>query len=527
VDEGGSPVSETVASQLGSDATRSQRGAAWRGYAVVFAATALFLYLRNFRGGVFVWGISQQEGTWIDEAFFTLQGELIYRDFFEMMPPGIVYINTFFLWLLGPTTTSVGIIVVIIGVICALAVYAISASVLSGYWRYVPAAIFVGLTYPSYSLLNHKWPTIILCLLGILAVLEKRSRLRCALSGMAYGGAMLCTQDFGVGAAFGMVVALWLLRGRKDGSHPVIFAVACGLTVLVVMGGFAAAAGLATVWYAVVAYMFEQYGTSQALVVGFGGLRNFPIWCTSFGLGGLGLGYAVVGIARRFWRSDPPSLVIIAFAGAGLLLIGGLAHPIEPTLFGVRAVPLTIVGTYLLQRMVQQRVAHPWTLVGLTVLGALLLADAVLRPIRIQFVLPLLPEAHRAGTLLAPRGYLDDLAWLEANTVEGQPIFLYPDKAGFFFLSRTRSATYYPKLFDMSLSSDAQVADAIDQLARKCPAVGIWHRSRLLAFGLNRPELHTLKPLEEALMRDYDVIAEFPNGASGLRRKVSTSECGK
>ena len=38
----------------------------------------------------------------------------------------------------------------------------------------------------------------------------------------------------------------------------------------------------------------------------------------------------------------------------------------------------------------------------------------------------------------------------------------------------------------------------------------------------NRPDLNTLKPLEEALLRDYDVVAEFPNGAAALRRKPST-----
>ena len=59
-------------------------------------SAALFLYLLHFREGIFFWRISQQEGTWIDEAFFTLQGELIYRDFFEQMTPGIVYVNVFF-----------------------------------------------------------------------------------------------------------------------------------------------------------------------------------------------------------------------------------------------------------------------------------------------------------------------------------------------------------------------------------------------------------------------------------------------
>jgi hypothetical protein len=522
-------MSNTIASQVGSDERTPVGGVAWRGYAVVFALAALFLYLIHFREGVFVWRLSQQDSaTWIDEALLTLQGELIYRDFFEMMPPGIVYVNAFFLWLLGPTTTTVGVIVIVLGALGALATYAVSAAVLSSYWRYVPAAIFAGLTYPSYTPGNHKWPTIILCLVGILAVVKTRSRLRCGISGIAHGGAVLCTQDFGAGAAIGMAAALWLLRERKDGSDPVVFVVACGLTVVITLGGFAAAAGFATVWYDVVGFLFEQYGTAHMLAVGFGGLESFPLWLTSFGLGGLGLAYAVIGVARRFWRSDPPSLVIIALPGAGLLVIGGVVHPIEPTLFGVRAVPLTIIGLYLLQRVVERRTAHPWPAVGLIALGAILVADAVARPIRAQFTTPLLAEEHRAGKIWTYGSYnhLDELIWLEANTVEGEPVFLFPDKGGFYFLSRTRSATSYPKLFDWGFSADAHIVDAIQQLARRCPAVGIWHRTRLFSVAMNRPDIFTLKPLEQALLRDYDVVAEFPNGASGLRRKPSAPGCG-
>ena len=47
----------------------------------------------------------------------------------------------------------------------------------------------------------------------------------------------------------------------------------------------------------------------------------------------------------------------------------------------------------------------------------------------------------------------------------------------------------------------------------------------LFAFGKNRPELDTLKPLELILLRNYDVVAEFPNGATALRRKPSAPAC--
>jgi hypothetical protein len=517
-------VSGAFASRYSPDEIVRKSGVAWRGYAAVLVLAALSLYSIHFREGTFIWQLSQQEGgTYLDEALRIVQGELIYRDFFEFMTPGVFYVNAFFLWLLGPTPTTVGIMLVVIGVLCALAVYAISAAVLSNYWRFVPVAIFVGMTYPSYSPGNHKWLTIILCLVGILALAKTRSRLRCAISGIACGGAILCTQDWGVGATLGMGAALWLLRGREDGSDPIVFAAACGLTVLITLGGFAAAAGFAAVWYDVVAFMFVQYGTSHMFAVGVGSIANLPLWLTSFGLGGLGLAYALTGIAGRFWRNDSPLLVIIAFTGAGLLVIGGIAHPIEPTLFGARAVPLTIIGTYALQLTVERRLAHPWPLAGLIVLGVFVAAVAVSRPIKVQLTMPLVLEAHRAGSIwtYGPESSINDLAWLEANTVEREPVFLFPDKGGFYLLSRTHNALSYPKLFDMGFNSDAQVADAMQQIAKKCPAVGIWHGTRLLSSGAALQPRLTMKPLEQALLRDYDVVAQFANGATALRRKSS------
>src|SRR5258708_20362227 len=133
-------------------------------YAMAFCVAFAITYVINFRDGVFIWSLSQQEGgMWIDEAYRMLNGELIYRDFFDFLAPGTVLVNTLFLWALGPTTTSVGLIVVTLGALIAVTVYAASAALLSHPCRIVPIAFFLGLTYPVYSQLNHKWPTLLIC----------------------------------------------------------------------------------------------------------------------------------------------------------------------------------------------------------------------------------------------------------------------------------------------------------------------------------------------------------------------------
>src|SRR5262249_13011899 len=155
--------------------------------------------------------------------------------------------------------------------------YAMSSAILSRAWRVVPAAVFVGITYTIYSPGNHKWPTILLYSLGILAVLRTRSRQRCAISGMLIGCATLSTQDFGVGAAVGMWCSLWLLRGRERGADPWIFALAYALTGLSGFMALGLAAGFGNVWYDLFLFLFEQYGASHVLGFYLGSSENLPI----------------------------------------------------------------------------------------------------------------------------------------------------------------------------------------------------------------------------------------------------------
>jgi hypothetical protein len=499
-------------------------GAAGFEYATVFIVVLAIVYIINFREGIFIWSLSQQEGAlWIDEAYRMINGELIYRDFFDFLGPGVTLLDYLFLRLLGPTTTSVGLMVVTLGASIAVAVYAISSAVLSHPWRLVPTTVFVGLNYAVYSPGNHKWPTVLLCSLGILAVLRTRSRLRCAISGILLGFATWCTQDLGVGAAFGMALSLWLLHGKESGADPWAFVLGYGATMVSVFVALGLAAGFGVVWYDLFLFLFQQYGASHLFAVGFGGIENLPIWLSSFGLGMLGLVYAIIGVIRRFWRSDDPPVIVLALSGAGLLF-GGFVHPIEPIQIGVRAVPLTIVGVYFLQSVVKRRILHPLPLASVIAVGIIIVWHAVSEPVGVQYSKPRHLEEHRAGKIWATRQQ-EDVSWLEANTVEGQPVFLFPDKGGLYFLTRTRNATSYPWMFDMGFFSNAQISDAIRQLDSTCPLIGIWHWNRLASFAEGRPEWFTLRPLWQYIERNYDAVDQLPNGATGLRRKLG-SGCG-
>jgi hypothetical protein len=501
----------------------------WREYLAVFAIALIFLYLSNFRSGTFIYSLSQVEGgVWIDEAVRTLHGEWIYRDFFEFLAPGIIYLNAAVLGLFGETTTVVGGLIVVLGAVAAVTVHAASGLVLPRGWRTASTAVFTILTYSSYSPGNHKWPTIILCLLGILAVAHDRSPLRCALAGIALAGATLCTQDFGAGAAVGIGAALWLLHRREGRAAPGTFVLAYLLTVGTTLAVFAVVAGPRTVWYDLVVFPLRQYPNANQFGVGLGGMRHFARTAILLGLGSSGLIYAGLGLRRRFWRTDPAPVVIMALTGMTLLLIGSWARPIEPTGFGVRAVPATIIGLLALREWIDRPASRAVHLLRLIAPGFLVLTLGVYAAARLvasQATRPMERRIHRAGAIWE-LGPWDDLAWLEEHTVAGEAVFLFPDKGGMFFLSRTRNATAFPWVSDMGFTSDRQIAAALDQTAAACPAVGIWDSGRLSSVVDVRPDRFSLRPLYRGLLRDYEVAEHLPNGSLALRRRPArTLQC--
>ena len=242
------------------------------------------------------------------------------------------------------------------------------------------------------------------------------------------------------------------------------------------------------------------------------------------GLGLLGFVYALVGLARRFWRKDDPSIVVLAITGAGLLVVGGMAHPIDRLYISVEVIPLTIVGVYVLQMLVERRVLHPLPLISVIAIGVVVIWRAVAEPAGATYANARHLEEYRAGKIWATR-HQEEVGWLEANAAEGQRVFLFPDKGGLYFLTHARNATSFPMMLDIGFNSEGQVRKATKELEANCPQLGVWDWNRLFSFVAKRDDWFTLRPLWQYIERTYDPVEKFPNGSVGFRRKSGTG-CG-
>src|SRR5687768_16310271 len=154
----------------------------------VIAVAALFLHLVTFRQGTFIYLFHRAStGAWIDEGARVLDGEVMYRDFVDAIGPGIVYLNAGVLALLGQRLEAVALAGLLVGCALAWALHALASRVASWPWRLLPPALFVVLAYPGNDFGGHRWPAILLGLLGLLVLSPRPNRVSGLGSGLLFG----------------------------------------------------------------------------------------------------------------------------------------------------------------------------------------------------------------------------------------------------------------------------------------------------------------------------------------------------
>jgi hypothetical protein len=470
--------------------------------AVALGCLALLMPL-SFRGQTPIWLFNQGEsGIWLDEAVAVLEGRVMYRDFFEFVGPGVVYVNALILGLLGRTVLAAQTIPLLVGVIVAVLLFRISSKLVGGIWPFFAPFIVVSLVYPRYNFGNHKWLAWIGVLIAVdLLVTPRLSTARVATAGLFTGLAALCTQDLGVQAATGLLIAMWPqtpLRTR------VVFVASATVAVLAVLSYFAYHAGVTTLWYDLIAFPLTQYRNANGgfAFAPFFSASRLPVYLLQWFVSGAaitaGVAYLYLArqeVARRDAVAD--SWRFIVWPGLVIVAVQSLSRAVEPTQTAVRCTLLLVALAGILEHLARRFGRSVRATATLLIAGSLLVVIMMIagRQSGSGWLVP-----TRAGTIwsMSP---LHDARWLHANTTAGERVFLLPDKGGVFFLTQTRNATSYPYLQDMGFSSDHQVAEAIAQLGVVKPRVGVFDVTRLYTQGPIKAS--SLRPLYQFLTDHY------------------------
>jgi len=155
---------------------------------------------------------------WILDATKMLQGQVIYRDFFQFSLPGTqVFYLLLFKWF-GVRAWIPSATWVALGIGLAWTCFVISKQLLCGASVYLPSLLFLGLGFVSEPDPTHHWFSTLACMAAIALLMAKRSLPRLAAAGALCGLATLFTQSRGIVAIAGFATFLfWECRAKKQG----------------------------------------------------------------------------------------------------------------------------------------------------------------------------------------------------------------------------------------------------------------------------------------------------------------------
>lgn len=482
----------------------------------VAVAAAALLYLVFFRAGTFVYPFpSGSNGVFFDEAWRVLQGEVMYRDFFEFVGPGTAHLNALVLLLAGPRIAAFGAAAVALGAGLALLVHALSARLLPAPWRLLPPFAFLALAYAPYTFGDHKWPALCLAFAAVGLAAGAPSTARAFGAGLLLGVAVLFTQDLGAGCTAGLVLFLWWRRGAR---HAVVAAGAASIVPLLALAVFAWKAGLATVAYDWIVFPFTRYRElNRFRLTASLSPRTLPRDLAQLTLAVAGVAGGLAALRRRDAASAPDTARALALAGLGAFV--ATAHRgLYPAGLVVQSALLGPLGVWILWRRLSAASwrARPVAAAAVAMLVAGVLHGSIGFAAWRQFLQPMTLERHRAGAVWTAWP-MPELAWIESRTRAGEAAFLMPARGGHYFLTHTRDVTRFPYLIEGQHTA-AQAQGALSAIERARPAVGLWDQRPWPRGGNGVAE--PLGWLFEGLARSY-AAERLASGVVLLTRKES------
>ena len=448
-----------------------------------------------------------------------LEGEMIYRDFFEFTFPGTQLVYLMLFKLVGVRSWIPNVMLVLLGVSLAGVGYLLSRQVVTGLTALLPSLLFVSLGFVSELDANHHWYSTLAVLAAVATVIERRNFKRLALAGALCGLAMFFTQNRGAVAALGFGVYLiwehlalkrdwrWLLRAE------LCFFATFLATISASMAYFVSRVGVGRLLECVVVFPLKYFGQWfwQNPSVYMTEVPSFSGWLEWPALGIFLFIHALIPLVYvlflvRYWRDrrtrpDEPwgQLMLINIIGLSLFL--GIAS--APNWFRLCSVsmPALILLVWLLgpKADIARVVTRMLWVVGVLVL----LAQSVMTQMSWQGHLET-PVGHMV--VLDPDRY-DEFRWLAERTRAGDFFYQADDVELYFPLGvRNPAAVYF--LTPSGFTRPDQVQNAVEALQEHQVRWVVWS-AWLDASRLGNKGEDYLGPLRRYLRQHYHLVRTF------------------
>lgn len=488
-----------------------------RAYATFIIVATLYLFL--FMRLLLPW---TNEGIFLAGAVRVIQGQIITRDFFEIMGPGSFYLLAAFFKAFGVSFFSARLDLFIVSISGAVALYFLSRQIIPSQATapvIVVAATIYGLQWPGVSHHIDSMSFALLALASMVMWMRTSKTLLLILAGMlaAITTCILLPKGGLLFASF----LVWLLLSRAHRErYKAIGWLTVGYAVVIfgVLGYFWHLGVLRNLAYAEFVWPAKNYGAVNRVPYATGLVSQY--WRQ----------FLIPAVPRLLARGIASVLVIpFVFTAALPLILLGVALPVE----NIRRKPLAML--YLLagvavwlsefhRRDIYHLVFGSSLLVVVTIylLGQhgkwgkravqLLGGTAIcLALFNLALAATAHPIATRAGTVWM---YKTPPAtqFLAEHTKPGDSVFIYPYSPVYYFLSATANPTRY-SFFTYSSNTPAEFAEVLHNLDEKRVRYVVWdtnfmEKTAPLVFTVAARQPPEGPVVEEYFSSHYTVIEE-------------------
>lgn len=184
-----------------------KRQPAWTDFGLLFGS-AVYLYLNLFTNTGIPYLLSGDQVFFWVYAQRLLNGECVYRDFFQFTPPGTDLVFCGLFKIFGTRIEVANWVVLVLGVVLCWLCFRLSLFFMRRSAAIVAAALFLVLLFGKMLNATHHWFSMLAVTFAISVLLKTRSTARIGAAGALLGLASFFTQTRGVVVAAGIAVFL-------------------------------------------------------------------------------------------------------------------------------------------------------------------------------------------------------------------------------------------------------------------------------------------------------------------------------
>lgn len=488
----------------------------------IFLTTALlvggfiFLYLNFFCFPAIPVHFFSDHSTYLFNAKRMVDGQMVYRDFFQHSLPATEVLFFVFFSLLGIHAWIPNAVLLLLGLGLAWLILLISRKIIPGRSAYLPAALFLVIAYQSKPGAADAWFSILMVLGAILLVIDHITALGLVGAGAFCGLATCFSQCLGISAEIGLAAFLvWAAMTRvftwEDCRRAQTYLWIPFITMVVLFNAyFAFEAGIGRFLSDTVAFGF-RYWSAAPWNSHHAYMTDLPHMHPWFRVPGLVAALAVYLLVplvyllffvrsrdeKEYLPEEPwDRLTVLWFAGLAIFL-GTVTAPTWARLCAVSAPALVLFVWYFTfeGRLQKTRVASLWIL-------ALFLAVGMTTESKLQWKGYATTPAGKVALLDHTR--YEELNFLLGKTSPGEYAF---GSSSLGFLLNLRAPARVPSVTGSDYTRPQQVASVVKGLSTYPVRYVLWPT----ALALPQGNSDHLGPLYTYLHSNYHVVKIFTN----------------